>query len=347
MAKLTRKTQKIFAEDSTSVQVTAFGTAQNTLVGDPATFTKDPDEIQTNEWSTGWHSAITGDYAPYREDRNAIDLVTTRQLAYLFETGTPEYDPDTNYCLGAECKKIENDGNYKIYASLVADNLGNSLDDIVYWKKVFERDGTFVTLDTEQVITSKKTFNTGGLTPVNAYTNWSIDNPPSSGYAGGGVVGLKDANGLDVGNVSAYRNTNTVKVRLHARNVRGNSNAYIDVNAFDDGSSTFSFFPNIFSTSGTGYATWSKGQTSIIEYQNGFKIFIMKRMAIASGGSIITLPKLMSSTNYVAIGNLTDGGVDNIICMNYSKATSNVGIALKTGGNHNYGGYADLIIMGY
>lgn len=137
MAKLIRKTQKILGSTGGANAISAFGTAQNILSGGSPTYTSDVAEIQNANFETGWSSAIPDNYNPFREDFNAVGNVATRQLAYLYETGTPEYDPETNYCLGADCKYMLGNGNYQIFQSLKNDNKGNSLSDTTSWILVY------------------------------------------------------------------------------------------------------------------------------------------------------------------------------------------------------------------
>lgn len=96
MAKLTRKTQKIFADSAAASQITAFGSIKANSPNPPV-YSKDPDIIQSNEYMQGWSGATQDDYAPYRQDMNAIQNLVTRQLAYLYQAGIPEYDSATQY----------------------------------------------------------------------------------------------------------------------------------------------------------------------------------------------------------------------------------------------------------
>lgn len=126
MAKLERNTQKIFAAQAGSQQITAFGTAKS----ENPVYTTDLSQIQNNNYSYGWATAILPDKAPYEEDTNALFYAITRQLAYLFQEGLPEYDPNTEYSLNALVKGV---GTNVIYSSLIANNLGNPIDNPDYW----------------------------------------------------------------------------------------------------------------------------------------------------------------------------------------------------------------------
>lgn len=130
MAKLVRKTQKIFASGSAQNQVTSFGSIKAGAVD----YTKDVADIQTEAFEGGWSSAVQDDYAPYRQDRNAVDFVTTSQLAYVFQEGLPEYDAGTTYYKGSWVKGNDGDA-FSIYESLSDDNIGNALSDEEKWEK--------------------------------------------------------------------------------------------------------------------------------------------------------------------------------------------------------------------
>lgn len=126
MAKIDRKTQKIFGSEAGSQQITAFGTAKL----DNPTYTSDLDLIQNANFLQGWDPALENDRAPYREDDTGLWYTVTRQLAYLFQNGIAEYDDNTEYDLGS-LVRFSND----IYQSKVANNLGHTLSDTTYWNK--------------------------------------------------------------------------------------------------------------------------------------------------------------------------------------------------------------------
>lgn len=132
MAKLDRQTQEIFCSQGGSQQITAFGTAKN----DTPTYTSDIAQIQNNNFLYGWTSALLPDKAPFKEDSNGLFYLLTRQLAYLFQEGIPEYDPNTNYSQNAFARGIS---SADIYVSLIPDNKGNPLS-YPYWKLLFEVD---------------------------------------------------------------------------------------------------------------------------------------------------------------------------------------------------------------
>lgn len=114
MAKLDRKTQKIFGATSPSSEITAFATTQDVN----PTFTKDVDEIQNVDWEQGWFKETdNGNDRPFAEDRNSVDYAITRQLAYLYQAGMAEWDAGTDYHLNDMCRV----GN-QLYISLANNN---------------------------------------------------------------------------------------------------------------------------------------------------------------------------------------------------------------------------------
>lgn len=125
MAKLDRKTQKIFAVDADSTQVTAFRTA-----GTTPTYSKDVDDIQNVKFTTGWlDEDNVGNVIPYAEDMNGVFYAFTRNLAYLYQQGIPEWSNSETYYENAMCMY---DG--VLYQSL-ADNNTNQQPDTQtsYW----------------------------------------------------------------------------------------------------------------------------------------------------------------------------------------------------------------------
>ena len=136
MAKLQRVKQEIFAQQAGSRQITAFGTAKT----ETPEYTTDLTQIQNTNFLQGWFSAVLSDKAPYEEDTNALFYTITKQLAYLFQEGIPEYDPNTEYNIGSLVKNIDNQGNVTIYKSLVDNNIGNALNTSDYWR-IYQSDG--------------------------------------------------------------------------------------------------------------------------------------------------------------------------------------------------------------
>lgn len=132
MAKIQRATQQIFAQNAGSQMVTAFGTAMT----DNPTYTTDVATIQNANFRAGWASAIQADKAPYEEDTNGLFYTITKQLAYLFQQGIPEYDASTEYNSTSIVQAIEN-GQLILKRSLIDNNIGNPLTDTNSWVDFF------------------------------------------------------------------------------------------------------------------------------------------------------------------------------------------------------------------
>lgn len=131
MARITRKTQKIFALDATNNG--QFGSAQTGA----KVLDDDPDIIQAlDAWVEGWLSAVIGaQKLPPLEEMQGIQYVITRQLSYILQEGIPEFDVGTTYYTNSIVKKS---GTYQLYGSIVDNNTGNALTDPTKWKMLID-----------------------------------------------------------------------------------------------------------------------------------------------------------------------------------------------------------------
>ena len=169
MAKLPRVTQKIFAGSAPQNQVTKFGTIK---AGTPQ-YSSSAADIMNANFETGWSAAVEGDYAPYRQDRNAVDTAVTQQLGYLFQEGLPEWDASTVYYKNSMVKILDGT-NSKIYVSIV-DNNTAALNDTTKWV-------LFVTISNTGVVTvmaqvPNQTAGDNSTKAANtAYVKTAIDN---------------------------------------------------------------------------------------------------------------------------------------------------------------------------
>lgn len=116
MVKITRQTQKIFAGEAPSDELAVFGSMKT---GTPI-YTNDVSQLQSSDYQQGWQNAIITDKAPFLEEMNGVQFGMSRQLAYLFQSGIPEYDANTTYYKDSFCR-VDN----KLYISLTDDNIGN------------------------------------------------------------------------------------------------------------------------------------------------------------------------------------------------------------------------------
>ena len=122
MAKIPRKTQKIFALNPTKPN-SEFGAIQDIGINP----SQDLDVLQQNDaWDKGWASATANppfDIPPLN-DFQTLDYVETSQIAYIMQEGISEYDPGTEYHQKSIVKKP---GTYDLYGSVINVNLGNAL----------------------------------------------------------------------------------------------------------------------------------------------------------------------------------------------------------------------------
>lgn len=126
MAKITRKTLKIFANAATNNG--KFGSAQDTT----KVLSADPTVIQAlAAWDNGWLSAVLGARQfPPLEEMQSLQYVHSYMQAYCLQEGIPEYDAGTTYFINSIVKKS---GTYELYGSVTDTNLGNALTDATKW----------------------------------------------------------------------------------------------------------------------------------------------------------------------------------------------------------------------
>lgn len=119
MAKLPRKTQKIFCSKPTSEnQTSVFGTMKTA----DKQYSTDVGTLQSNAaYEQGWKSATIASYKPFMEDFNTLNYINTSQLAYLFQQGIPEWDESTTYYKNSF---IASGG--VLYISKTDDNINNN-----------------------------------------------------------------------------------------------------------------------------------------------------------------------------------------------------------------------------
>lgn len=127
MSKITRKNQKIFCGDTPVNGVVAqFGSLKATA----PIYSSDPDIVQAlPAWGEGWNSAVINSYLPAIQDFNALMFIITRQLAYLFQSGVPEWNAGTTYYIGS----MVSDGLGGLYKSVIDTNLNQALTDSTKW----------------------------------------------------------------------------------------------------------------------------------------------------------------------------------------------------------------------
>jgi hypothetical protein len=162
MAKITRKTQKVFGESAGATGIIEYGSA---AAGSPVA-TTDPDDIQTTAWETGWAAAaLAGTEIPSFQDFNGIHFVATRQIGYLLQEGLAEYDAGTEYHANSIVKKS---GTYELYGSITNSNTGNALPsqtDNANWKYLGDLSGLVDvgnSVFTEEYVSANQTITAAG-----------------------------------------------------------------------------------------------------------------------------------------------------------------------------------------
>lgn len=122
MAKISRVLYKLFGSGGVTNDFGKFGSQE---AGSPVK-TKDLDNIQAlSAWLNGWADAInTANKAPFLEDLNALCLVLSSGIKYLYQEGIPEYLSTETYYTQSIVKKV---GTGELYMSRIDNNTGNAL----------------------------------------------------------------------------------------------------------------------------------------------------------------------------------------------------------------------------
>ncbi len=117
MAKLTRKLKKLFSINSPA-DIGVWGSINTTT-------STDPDVLQSTGYETGISAAeVSGKKLVPRKDLNGVLYEASYHLAYLYQSGIPEYNAATAYYIG---DIVRGDSASFIYKSLVDNNIGNAL----------------------------------------------------------------------------------------------------------------------------------------------------------------------------------------------------------------------------
>jgi len=135
MAKLSRVLQKVFGSSGGSSEFGEIGS----LAAGAAVYSKDLDTIQSLTQYLSGLFAITNSGAepPRIQDINALYLLITSQLKYIFQAGVPEYIATEEYYIGSICQVAG-----VLYTSLTgtngSPNTGNDVSDTDNWKKTLD-----------------------------------------------------------------------------------------------------------------------------------------------------------------------------------------------------------------
>lgn len=164
MAKINRAHQKIFGSSAGGTQIGKFGS----LAAGSIAYTTDPTVLQSlSNFDTGWYGAVVGGNSPAIQDVNALDYLWSYQLAYIFQSGVPEWNTTCVYYIGS----FVSDGVGGIYYSLTDANTGNALSSTTNWRKVSGPGTVQTKTGTYQVLVGDKLIKVSGtwtLTMPNA-----------------------------------------------------------------------------------------------------------------------------------------------------------------------------------
>jgi hypothetical protein len=129
MTRIIRSNQKVFADNVAEPNnIAVFGSLES---GTPA-FSKDPGDIQSlAAFMHGWAAAVVNNNSPAMQDRNALDYLFSRQIAYVLQLGIPEWNAQTTYYINSYCQL---DG--VIYISKANSNHTHPATDISFWLPV-------------------------------------------------------------------------------------------------------------------------------------------------------------------------------------------------------------------
>lgn len=143
---LDRKYQKIFGGSLTPTgNISVYGTKKEGNVS----YSDNLDLIQSNNWLLGMIGGTSSDKAPYLQDLNGIFYAITKQLAYIFQAGIPEWESQTEYF--ANKSFVSYGGN--IYIALQDNTNKQPNTELAYWQVV-----------------NKDVFLNNGLSFENTYT---------------------------------------------------------------------------------------------------------------------------------------------------------------------------------
>lgn len=140
MAQLSRVTQKIFCSTG-SQQTAVFGTMKS---GSPTYSTNIATLMGNTAWNSGWSGAIIAGKAPFMEEFNAIERVNTQQIAYILQSGIPEWDSGTDYYTG-NIVKVVTSGVVTVWGATASSTNKDPTSTSGYWTKYFDSTVPYLT----------------------------------------------------------------------------------------------------------------------------------------------------------------------------------------------------------
>ena len=173
MAKIDRKHQKVFGGDLVAANnIAEFGS----LKAGSVAYSLDPDNIQSlSAYDNGWSAAVVSNNAPALQDMNALFYLATRQLAYLFQAGVPEWNAGATYYTGS----VVQNGSGKRFVSRVDSNLNNALTDGTKWACV--DNSVYVAKSADYSVLDSDTFGIVGMTT--GASNYTVTLPTAADNA--------------------------------------------------------------------------------------------------------------------------------------------------------------------
>lgn len=125
MAKIIRKKQEIFCNVAPTGKLGVFGSY---AAGAPA-YSNDVETLQeSSAYGSGLSGALINNAPPAIQDFDGLFYMLTTQIAYLLETGIPEYNAETEYAIGSLVSVVG-----QIFISVTNLNTGNDISDQANW----------------------------------------------------------------------------------------------------------------------------------------------------------------------------------------------------------------------
>lgn len=209
-----RKHLKQFAGSATNNG--QFGSAQ----AGTKVLSLDPEVIQAlSAWDNGWAAAVlSGQRLPSLEEMQGLQYVLSYHLGYMYQSGIPEYNAETEYMENSIARMA---GSYRLFGSLIDNNIGNALTDPASWVEIIDLASVAVASQAEA---ENGVINNKMMTPLR--TREAIDFQT----VGGSAQTWQDVKASRAGNV-AYQNTTGRPIFVSvSMPVGGNGNFQVSAN---------------------------------------------------------------------------------------------------------------------
>lgn len=244
MAKILRKTQKIFGQNGATDEFAQFGTMKLIENGGTPTYSKDIEVLQNNAaFLLGWQNAVIAGFAPFLEELNALSYILTTQMAYILQNGIPEWDAGTTYYINS----IVVGSNSKIYRCKTDDclNVDPTTDDGTNWYD-YELNAANLALsnltsDGIDFINQSKALETGSVSSnstvyadIHKYNHSTFDSSKftisgTPTITNDGIAsGFSNSNFLTTPNIDFSGNTTKVRARFKTGTLGANTQLIFD-----------------------------------------------------------------------------------------------------------------------